>query len=164
MDVCSVWANPATVGLLGVLLASCCCSFSVTGWLDVWAISARVSVACPPPPLQCVGQPSSRRATGRTASVSLQTVGHPSSCWATGRAFNDKTWRFKIRGPCLHMLCPPAPGHDAFERALSHGDVIACCVPDSKDVFTFTDMLSYEDGRFLILISKSQGSCSRMDA
>ena len=60
-------------------------STSVTGWLDVWAISVRVSVVCPPP-LQCVGQPSSRRATGRTASVSLQTVGHPSSCWATGSA------------------------------------------------------------------------------
>ena len=84
-DVCSVWANPATVGLLGVLLASCCCSVSVTGWLDVWAISVRVSVACPPP-LQCVGQPSSRRATGRTASFLWQTVGHPSSCWATGSA------------------------------------------------------------------------------
>ena len=62
-------------------------STSVTGWLDVWAISVRVSVACPPP-LQCVGQPSSRRATGRTASVWLQTVGHPSICWATGSAAN----------------------------------------------------------------------------
>ena len=48
LDVCSVWANPAAVGLLGVLLASCCVSISVTGWLDVWAISERVSVACPP--------------------------------------------------------------------------------------------------------------------
>ena len=58
----------------------------------------------------------------------------------------------------------PALGHDAFERALSHGDVIACCVPDSNYVFrdrvrslTMT-MLSYEDGRFLILIDLSQGS------